>query len=454
MLIVHRVNNENEKKIFYGWIVLAALFTVGATGPMGRYSLTAFFPAMSSEMGWSRSEIGLAQSVNFWVYSLASIGVGWMVDRVGSRKTIFMGGLLCLAGWLLLSRVRSFWQLYLYFGLLMGLATASTHMVPIHATSRKWFIRRAGLAGGIIGSAFAVGNAIFIPVVTSTASLFGWRAISTASAFVFGIPILLLAWFVLRDTPESIGEHPDGTSEPCHPRMEGTDPQGWCVRAAIKTPQLWLLFLTYGFSGVVVNALQAHLVIWGTDLGSSAAAAGLLVTLFNTPSIAARVGGGWLADRHGKRRVMIAGAVLSLIVTVMAWLGVHDYVQLLIFIPILGLGTSLSTSLFAPYLGDLYGRRIVGSLFAVLTLSWGLVGGFGPMIWGYIFDATGDYSQALLVSALFYALALAALLLIRETGSSPAPRERLTPNPPATPGGRERVELVQDRLEKGEDEIR
>jgi MFS transporter, OFA family, oxalate/formate antiporter len=404
----------STKKSFLGWKVLTALFVVGAIGPMARYSLTAFFPAISTEMGWSRSEIGLAQSLCLWVYSLLSILAGWMVDRIGSRKTIFIGGVFCLGGWFLFSSVTELWQLYIYYGVIMAVTTANTHLVPTQATSRKWFVKRAGLAGGIVGSAFATGNAIISPLLTSTSSMFGWRAVSIACGLAFSLPILLLAYFVIRDTPESVGQNPDGVIYSANSPVEKKAIiRNWTVKEALKTPQLWLLFAAYGLSGLVVNATQAHLVIWAADMGSSIAAAGLFVTLYNGPSILARIGGGWLADKYGKRRLMIIGAFFSALVMVFGWLAIHTETQLLIFAPILGIGTSLATAVFAPYIGDLFGRENVGSLFAILTLGWGFIGGFGPIIWGIVYDATGSYGPALLMSAVSFSVALLALLLVR-----------------------------------------
>lgn len=156
------------QKTFYGWWVLVALAIVGSIGPMSRYSISAFFPAISSDLGWSRSTVGSAQSVNLWAYSILSILTGWMIDRVGSRKTIFIGGLFCLTGWILLSSVRSLWQLYLFYGIIMAIAMSNTHLVPLLSTSRKWFTKRAGLASGIISSAFAIGTAIITPLLTLT----------------------------------------------------------------------------------------------------------------------------------------------------------------------------------------------------------------------------------------------------------------------------------------------
>lgn len=400
------------KKVFYGWWVLGALFVAGVLGPMARYGISAFFPALSEELGWSRSLIGTAQSMSLWAYSLLSIITGLMVDRIGSRKTIFLGGAFCLVGWLLLSSMNSVWQLYVYYGVMMAVAVSNTHLVPVQATSRKWFVKRAGLTGGIVGSAFALGTALFSPILTATSANFGWRAVSVVGAFVTGVPIMLLAYFVIRDTPESIGQHPDGDPVPLS--SEGhTSRRRWVVKDALGTPQFWMLFVVYSLLGVVYNGLLAHLVIWGVDLGISVAAAGLFVTLFNGPSVIARIAGGLAGDRYGKKRIILIGTSVALAMTVFGWLMIDSPAMLVAFAVLVGLGIGFSNTLFAPYLGDLFGRENVGSLFGVLTLGWGLIGGLGPWLWGTIYDRTGSYSLALLVSAGCYAFAVVTLLLVR-----------------------------------------
>ena len=401
------------RRVFYGWWVLAALVVVGSLGPMARYGISAFFPELSKELHWSRSLIGTAQSISLWAYSLLSILAGFMIDRLGGRKTILIGGAFCLVGWLLLSSVNSVWQLYLYYGFVMAAAVSFTHLVPVQSTSRKWFIKRGGLAGGIVGSAFALGTAVFSPVLTSLSQGFGWRNTSLVAAFVTGIPILALAFFVIRDTPESVGLNPDGAPSPVKEGIVSSTLRRWTVGSALKTRQFWLLFVAYSLLGIVYNGLLAHLVIWATDLGSAVAAAGLFVTLFNGPSVAARVVGGVMGDRYGKRKVILIGVAISLIMALLGWRSVTSPLVLGVFAVALGLGIGFSNTLFAPYLGDLFERENVGSLFGVLTLGWGLVGGVGPLLWGEIYDRTGTYSLALLLSAVFYALAMVMLFLVR-----------------------------------------
>ncbi len=402
-----------RKKIFYGWWVLVALVVVGALGPMTRYSIPAFFPILAEEFGWSRSLIGTAQSISLWVYSFFSILTGLMIDRIGGRKTILIGGAVCLVGWLLLSSMDSVWQLFLYYGFVMGVAISFTHLVCVQAVSRKWFISRGGLAGGIVGSAFAAGTSVFSPLLTSLASEFGWRAISMVTGIVSSVVIIALAYFVIRDTPESIGLHPDGKQmEITEPKTAGKGDNRELFKA-LKTRNFWLLFISYSLTGIVFNGIMGHLVVWGVDLGSTAAAAGIFITLFNGPSIAARVLGGAMGDRFGKKKILIVGTTLSLGVVLAGLLGISSPVTLAVFTVVLGLAAGFANTLFAPYLGDLYGRKNVGSLFGILTLGWGLIGGVGPLLWGWVYDWTGSYTSALVLSSVCYAAALLITLFVR-----------------------------------------
>jgi len=405
---------NRQRKIFYGWWVFIALFLIGMLAPMGRYCMAAFFPFISSELGWSRSIIGSAQTLTFWVYAVFVLLSGWMTDRIGGRKTIFLGGFLCFGGWILLSTVESLWQLYLYYGLIMGVAVSMSHYVPIQATARKWFSKRAGLVAGTTTAAFAVGSSIFTPLLTEMSDSFGWRTTSVISAFAFGIAVMLLAFFVIRDTPESMGLRPDGESPtPASNGDRMVVEKAWTIKEAVKTPQLWFLFVVYSVIGIPIQGLLAHLVMWGVDLGSTRATAGIFVTAMTMPSIAARIGGGWLGDRYGKRKIMIISYVCCVLLLLWAWQGVSTAQHLITFAILFGFGYGIPVGLFSPYLGDLFGRANIGALFGIITMGYGFVGGSGAVIWGAIFDTSGSYGLACLVSAVCYAIAVIAIFLVR-----------------------------------------
>lgn len=404
-----------KKAIFYGWWVIASLFFVELFGPMGRYSLTALSPFIEEELVWSKSQISLAFSIHLWVYACLVLLVGWLVDRIGSRRIFFIGGIVLIIGLSLLSRLNSLWQLYLFFGVVTALGVSMTHMVPVQATSRKWFIKRAGLAGGILAGALGMGAAILTPVLTVMASSLGWRTTWFICAILFGGIIMLLAVLVIRNSPESIGLHPDGTAEALSASdtgRPGTEVK-WTVRKTLCTSPLWLLFIYNALYGIPLQGMMSQIVMWGVDLGEPLATAGIFMSAFTLPTVLFSTLGGWLGDRYGKRRIMIFANGVCLLVMLFAGLLVNSRSSLLIIAPLFGAGTGMVLAPVIPYAGDLYGRAVIGTLAGILIFSSTFFGGFGPLIWGAIADATGTYNPACLLSAALFAVSIIALLLIR-----------------------------------------
>ncbi|MGA8849789.1 MAG: MFS transporter [Dehalococcoidia bacterium] len=403
-----------KQPIFYGWWILVGLFVIDVVAGLGRYNLAAFLPFMISKQGgWARETISLAQSIAIWLYALFVLLSGALVDRIGSRRTFLIGGAITVLGWVLFSTVQLPWQLYLYYGVLLSLAVGMTHYVPVMATTRKWFRKQAGLVAGIAGSAWAVGNAIFLPVMTGLADSHGWRDTSLILGICFGAVIILCALFIIRDTPESMGLRPDGEESP--PPLNGTASVevSWDIKRALKTSQFVLLFISYSVYNIGLNGIIAHAVAWGTDLGSPVATAGIFSTALAVPWIFGCVAGGWLGDKYGKGRVMPIGLMIATAAMIYGWLGVHTQQGLILLSIGVGLGTGLQVPLYVPVLGDLFGRARVGSLFGILTFGYGLIGGWGPLIWARLREATGYYNAAALVSAICYAIAMVALLLVR-----------------------------------------
>jgi MFS family permease len=402
-----------RQPIFYGWWIIVGLFVIDAVAGLGRYNLAAFLPFIMPELSWSREAISLAQSLAIWLYALFVLLSGALVDRIGSRKTFLIGGTITILGWVLFSTSQSPWQLYLYYGVLLSLAVGMTHYVPVMATTRKWFRKRAGLVAGIAGSAWAVGNSIFMPVMTGLADSHGWRYTSLILGICFGAVIILCALFIIRDTPESMGLCPDGEESPSPVNCAASVEVSWDIKRALKTSQFLLLFITYSVYNIGFNGLVAHAVTWGTELGSPQATAGIFSTAFAAPWMVGCVIGGWLGDKYGKGRVMPIGLIIATAAMLYGWLGVHTQQGLIALSIGVGLGTGLQVPLYVPLLGDLFGRARVGSLFGILTFGYGLIGGWGPLIWATLREATGYYNAAALVSVVCYAIAAVALFLVR-----------------------------------------
>jgi MFS family permease len=402
-----------KTRLFYGWWVVSALFFVGMLGPMGRYTITIFGPFMKQDLGWDATSLGLALSLSLGVYALASIPVGWMIDRWGSRPVLLLGGCFLLLGLGALSTVRHLWHLYVSAGIVVSLGVSMTHFLTTQSTARKWFNKKAGLTAGILTAAFWLGTGLLSPVLTGLAGRLEWRTACLAYALVSGTVIMLLAALVIRDTPESMGLCPDGEESPeeAHEGRFVKEQAQPPMKDVFRIPSFWLILAGYCLLGIPGQGLLGHLVLWGAELGTPKASSGLFLTGFTFACGLTAFVGGWLADAFGKRRVLMGSYAVSSIILLVAWLAVRSPRGLFLFAVIFGMayGVSAGPGLWAAYVGDLFGRANLGRLLGILTLGYGLIGGMGPLLWGRIHDTAGAYNLACLISALCFPVIILCL---------------------------------------------
>src|SRR3982074_2875874 len=112
-------------KFSYGWIVAGA----GALVPCGRVgwmlSLAVCLQPISEAMGWSRSGVSAAATLDFICMGLASFFWGALSDRFGTRIVVLSGSVLLGTGLVAASQATSLWQFQLLFGVLIGVAAGS-----------------------------------------------------------------------------------------------------------------------------------------------------------------------------------------------------------------------------------------------------------------------------------------------------------------------------------------
>jgi MFS family permease len=134
---------EQRGGFFYGWVIVFAglilsLIMFGVVDSFG-----VMFKPISEQFHWDRGTISVASMVNWIAFGLGTLLFGTLSDRFGSRRIMIVGGLIFIAGTLLLSRIQSLWQLYLSFGVLLAIGRAAAG-VPLMALVTKWFVRNQG----------------------------------------------------------------------------------------------------------------------------------------------------------------------------------------------------------------------------------------------------------------------------------------------------------------------
>src|SRR4030081_842527 len=118
---------------------------------------------LQNEFGWNRAVISVAVSINLILFGLTGPFAAALMDRFGLR-VVTVGALITVAtGALLTTIMDSPWQLYLLWGVVVGLGTGCMASVLAATVAGRWFVHRRGLVLGALTAAGATGALCFAP---------------------------------------------------------------------------------------------------------------------------------------------------------------------------------------------------------------------------------------------------------------------------------------------------
>jgi OFA family oxalate/formate antiporter-like MFS transporter len=381
--------------IFYGWWILLACFIISiVTGAVTFFGFTAFFDPLVKEFGWSYTQISFALSLRGIEMSLLSPVVGFLVDRLGSRRIALWGVITVGIGFIMLSFTQELWMFYASIILIAFGGGGCTGVVMMHVIT-SWFQSKVGLALGIMTSGFGA-SGFLIPVIVWLIDDFGWRTaviILGAGTWLIGIPLV----FVIRNTPEECGLYPDGKkSDPLQTSIQERGDSGTnhiCFADALKNRAFLFLALSEAIRMMVVAAVITHIMPYLNVLHVHRATAGLIAASLSVISILGRLGFGWLADLFDKPHTLaISMAMMSLGMFLLFYVDIWWVMILFLFLFPVGYGGG--TSVRGALLGEYFGRAVFGRLIG-LVMGIGAIGAMiGPTLTGFIFDATGSYYVA------------------------------------------------------------
>jgi MFS family permease len=394
----------NRPRFFYGYIVVgAALFIMLVM--YGVYnSFGVFFEPVLTEFGWSRAVTSGGFSLSWIMQGLLGVIMGRLTDRFGPRVVLTICGFIIGLGYLIMSQVSAVWQIYLFYGVIIGAGMGGS-FVPIVSTVARWFTKRRNIMTGIVMAGVSIGTLITPPVASRLIAAYDWRISYIIAGSVVLVVIVLVAQLLRRD-PTQVGQRPYGEKEVAKQGYV-SETYSLSLRGAAHTKQFWLASGMFFCIGFCSYTMMTHIVLHATDLGiSSLAAANILATIGGF-SILGRVVLGSIADRIGNRQAFIIGFILmsaSLIWLVPAKEAWGLYLSAVIFGFAFGCATSES-----PLVAELFGLRSHGLILGVINLiGFTLGAAIGPFIAGYIFDVTNTYQLAFIICG---ATAMAGLIL-------------------------------------------
>ena len=361
-----------------------------------------FFKSFEVEYGWSRTLLSSCLSFAFLVMGvLASFG-GHLSDRYGPRLVLAVTGAMCGIGFALLSQVTQPWQLFVFFGLLLGLGLA-THDVVTLSTIAKQFQRRRGMMTGVVKVGTAVGQITIPPVAAFLIAVYDWRL----ALMILGcaaIALLIFAALLIQSpAPGKVSGH-------------RTEASGFSIREVRGDRTLWMICAIQFSFFTSLTTIPLHIVVHGMDLGMTAALAASLLSVMGAASIAGRLTVGTLVDRIGGRRSLIL-CLVPLIASLFVFLSTSEMWLVFVAVVIYGFGHGGLFTVMSPTVAEYFGLKAHGAIFGIVVFFGTIGGASGPILAGRIFDLTGSYTLAFTVLATLAAFGL--VLVLKLPASSP-----------------------------------
>jgi len=398
-----------KPRLYYGWVIVAVLMISITLAYAVRSSFTVFYVAILDDFGWTRAETAGIFSLSLIVYGVGGIAAGILLDKLGPRKLFPLAAGLIALGALWCSRATELWEFYTAFGLIVAFGQCTLGYVPTMTVVNHWFVRRRGLALGLVMFGFSL-SFLLSPLTQYLRETVGWRNAFIIFAMATLAIVIPLTSIFMRHRPQDIGLLPDGDSRTSQSRAETEKRDNasvidrrwaateWSLPLALKTRRLWLCIMVAVMMGVVVNFPQVHQVAFITDIGYSSMFA---VTVFSIFGLLNGIGpiGGLISDRIGRETGITLGAISIAIGTTIALSISRTGLEWAWYLSVIcyGLGIGLLAPTLAATYGDLFAGKNLGSIIGFINAGFGIGGAIGPYLAGYIYDVTGNYTLAFIM---------------------------------------------------------
>ncbi len=420
----------SRRGVHYGWIVIATAFfsslvMAGAVGLPG-----AFILPLSKEFGWDTAQISSAMAVRLALFGLMGPFSAALIEKYGARNIMFAAQALVFAGLAGSLFMTSLWQLFLFWGLMIGFGTGLTALVLAAIISTRWFTEKRGLVVGILTAAVATGQLVFLPFASMLIEQYGWRQALVPSLVAIGLAALAVL-FLMAERPASVGLRAYGEKADAPMQPAPSPPVGNPIMRAFRTlgeasriPAFWLLAGSFFICGLSTNGLvQTHFIPFCVDYGMQAVVAASVLAMMGVFDFVGTIASGALSDRVDSRKLLfwyygLRG--LSLI-----WLPFSTFTiyGLSIFAIFYGLDWIATVPPTVKLAGSVFGREKAGLVFGWIFASHQIGAAVAALGGGLSKTYLLTYAPAFWVAGAACLLAAVFSLMIgrKNSGAQPAP---------------------------------
>ena len=378
-------------------VVLGLLCVMYLITYVDRVNISTAADAIKRELSLSNIQLGFLQSAFGYPYLVFQIFGGWIGDRFGPRRTLFLCGLIWATATILTGFAGGLTSLFMC-RLLVGIGEGATFPVATRAMQSWTPVGRRGFAQGLTHAFARLGNAVTPPIVAWLIVMVEWRGSFIALGCSSLVWVVIWLWY-FRDVPV---EHPAITREeldllPNHgaPAAVTRPRVPWGALTRRMAP-VTIVYFCYGWTlWLYLTWLPSYFLHeYKYDLRKSA----LFTSAVFFAGVVGDYLGGEISDRilhrtgdlqQARRNVVMIGFLGSFVCLVPVFL-THDLVLIILSLGaafffaeiVIGPMWSIPMDIAGKFSGTAAGMMNTGSALAAIL---------SPIAFGYIIDKTGNW---------------------------------------------------------------
>jgi MFS family permease len=401
----------------YAWVIVAISAAMVGMAFGAIVNVAVFLTPLAADFGWPRADLSLAYAVASIAAGLGGILLGHFSDRIPVRRVVLCGAVITGVSFLLLARLGSTLELYLYHALL-GLVGVGAIMAPLNNLASSWLSRPA-LAIGIVSAGGALGQGLMPFLSRQLVLTTGWRQAYLTLGLLYLAVMIPLALLV-RDSPRAVASVGAGAQRAVEHRF-----------AASPVRLLTLLSIAVVFCCVCMATPIVHVAALGSDLGLGGRDAAGLLAVMMVFGMAGRVAFGGIADRFGNLQSYI---IASLGQTALAFLFPYAATRMELYAlsAVFGIFFSGAMTSFISCAREYSPPRNTGlSIGVIMFFGWAGMA-LGAWQGGLFYDLCGNYYPSFANASIGGVVNLLILALLYQNTRSLSSRGSRSTRPPQT----------------------
>jgi len=390
----------------HAWLTLGGAFASFAVGASMLHAYSVFLLAFIKDFGWSRGEASIAYAVSQLVTGIGSPVIGLAVDRFGTRRVVIAGFVMLTVGLFASAQANALWQVVVLYGVVMTMGVNCLGMVALAPLLSRMFVRRRGMAFAVVQGANGFGRAVSTPAAQLLVSLMSWRSAYFTQACIMAALTFPLG-LIFRGADTRAAATPQAEA--------GVASRQWTLKEAIVTLRFWLLFTVYMCTGLGSFFVSLHQLAFAVDRGFDPLYAAFVLgvgALLSTPGVILT---GYMSDIIGRELAGASTYAISILGVGAALFieGPGDHLLLWVHACLFGVTWGARGPTITAKTADLFPGGNLGAILGVITIGSGLGAAIGSWGAGVIFDLSGSYRLAFILSIVSYMVGAVAFWALR-----------------------------------------